>query len=1126
MLASKRSIALRVAAGFVALVALAIGWLFFADLGFLKPHIERWVSERSGRVLRVDGELSIDLGANSVIIARGVRFENAAWAKNANMLDVERLEVHVRLRSLFDGPPVIELIDLDNALIDVATSETGVSNWALVEPATATDTSAARSTIRIKEIDVRNVRIGFASPQRSSPLLVNIESLTQHPRADEMLDYALDARLGDRRLTLDGTVGTWPAILAGKDILYDLEGKLDAYIIASSGRIDDLTRPARPELRFTAAGPDIDISGSLTPRSDGPLILELHGEAGNTHVDASGSFSNLQDLDEIDIKATARGDDLGQALARLGMSQDLKAPFEIDVDAKRQGPLLIVRKSRMEFGSATFDLTAHMPAFPALSKGVFELDINGPDVTQIRGLLQLPGSATGSFSVHSELSPNTDETNLLVLSIDTSLVELQARADLTAAENHVGSDIELQLSSKNLGEVANVFGISGLPKRPIEMRGRAKIVDAGIEATEDILANVEKISIAVNGLFAREKGLRGSDLNFKISGPNLAALAADFGVSERVPHDAYSIGGKLLVRDSDIGLSRVTGTVGKSSIRVDGGLVAGKRLAGSALRVAANGPALEQLARTLDPVTVAAGPYDVSGTVAFKSGSVSLRDFRLVRDRGEADFDIEFGLAPADRSIGFDVTARGPDIRAILQNYRGFEPAKDSFTLDTRGRFSDARWSFDKFELTVGKAQMQANGTLDFRGEGEANRFYFSGDIPSLAAIGQFDGRTALDQRLTWQANMISRDSVVNMDDLRGRLGEHEFTGAVEISLGDTPEVNLNLLAGSLALRSLFEDLEPISDKKAAEDGRLIPDYALPLGALRKVNGSVDLSIGDLQRGELRLRNVELLAALRDGHLDVSNLAFDAPAGHLDARFSIQEKEDSADVSIAIVARDFSLGLMGRNKDLEMTSEVDISIESKGDNLRTLAANANGIAFAKAHGGQLTDLEVIHLFYGDMFSQILGTISPLLVSETGAQLECAIFPYEITGGQLTSVPVTFIGTDKVHIKSATRVDLSTEELDFDVQTTPSKGLKLSAGQILNPQIEVVGTLAEPRVAVDAQGTIVSGGAAVATGGVTLLAKLGLQRLLGSRDPCTEIEAHARDALGDRFPQFSTTTSEQ
>jgi hypothetical protein len=157
-----------------------------------------------------------------------------------------------------------------------------------------------------------------------------------------------------------------------------------------------------------------------------------------------------------------------------------------------------------------------------------------------------------------------------------------------------------------------------------------------------------------------------------------------------------------------------------------------------------------------------------------------------------------------------------------------------------------------------------------------------------------------------------------------------------------------------------------------------------------------------------------------------------------------------------------------------------------------------------------------------MFSQILGTISPFLVSETGARTQCAIFPYEIIGGQVTSVPYTYIGTDKVHIRSATRIDLSSEELDIDVETTPSKGLKLSAGQVLNPKIKVIGTLAEPRVTVDAAGTLLSGGTAVFTGGASLVARLGLDRLSGSKDPCAEIEAQARKALGDRFPQFSTT----
>jgi uncharacterized protein involved in outer membrane biogenesis len=35
-------------------------WLWTADLGFAKPHIERWVSDKTGRELAIDGLLSID----------------------------------------------------------------------------------------------------------------------------------------------------------------------------------------------------------------------------------------------------------------------------------------------------------------------------------------------------------------------------------------------------------------------------------------------------------------------------------------------------------------------------------------------------------------------------------------------------------------------------------------------------------------------------------------------------------------------------------------------------------------------------------------------------------------------------------------------------------------------------------------------------------------------------------------------------------------------------------------------------------------------------------------------------------------------------------------------------------
>ncbi len=45
----------------LALVVLALTWLWTADLGVLKPQLERFVTEKTGREFAIDGDLSIDL---------------------------------------------------------------------------------------------------------------------------------------------------------------------------------------------------------------------------------------------------------------------------------------------------------------------------------------------------------------------------------------------------------------------------------------------------------------------------------------------------------------------------------------------------------------------------------------------------------------------------------------------------------------------------------------------------------------------------------------------------------------------------------------------------------------------------------------------------------------------------------------------------------------------------------------------------------------------------------------------------------------------------------------------------------------------------------------------------------
>jgi hypothetical protein len=110
-------------------------------------------------------------------------------------------------------------------------------------------------------------------------------------------------------------------------------------------------------------------------------------------------------------------------------------------------------------------------------------------------------------------------------------------------------------------------------------------------------------------------------------------------------------------------------------------------------------------------------------------------------------------------------------------------------------------------------------------------------------------------------------------------------------------------------------------------------------------------------------------------------------------------------------------------------------------------------------------------------------------------------------------------TNKLRIGSDAAIDLKTEKLEMTFRTTPRKGLTISAGEILNPFVMVVGTLAEPRLAVDAKGSLISGGAAVATGGLSILARATWNRLVRSKDPCETASAQGIATLKDRFAEF-------
>ena len=103
-------------------------------------------------------------------------------------------------------------------------------------------------------------------------------------------------------------------------------------------------------------------------------------------------------------------------------------------------------------------------------------------------------------------------------------------------------------------------------------------------------------------------------------------------------------------------------------------------------------------------------------------------------------------------------------------------------------------------------------------------------------------------------------------------------------------------------------------------------------------------------------------------------------------------------------------------------------------------------------------------------------------------------------------------TDKLRIFANASVDLKTEKLEANFQTIPQKGLGISVSNLVNPYVKLTGTLAKPALAIDTQNVVVEGGIAVATAGLSILAKSFKNRYLSDKDPCGKAVAEADEFL--------------
>ena len=99
------------------------------DLTSYKDAISKHVYQKTGRVLRLDGELRLKVSLFPTLVATDSSLSNSEWGSEPEMTKIEYLEARLALLPLFSKKIEITHIKLTGANILLETADTGFGNW-------------------------------------------------------------------------------------------------------------------------------------------------------------------------------------------------------------------------------------------------------------------------------------------------------------------------------------------------------------------------------------------------------------------------------------------------------------------------------------------------------------------------------------------------------------------------------------------------------------------------------------------------------------------------------------------------------------------------------------------------------------------------------------------------------------------------------------------------------------------------------------------------------------------------------------------------------------------------------------------------------------------------------------
>ena len=1137
------------ATAFIAVLAVVA---LTADLGVLRPLYEQIGSHLLKREVRILGPLEVRLGRHLEVSAHDLTISGAE--PNGDLfLSVGAASLALQLTTLLDNEITIQSAALRDVTLNLDTRHDSDDNPDTEASGALTASSeldglgppaerAFAYRIRANNVSINNADIVWRNDINPEPSVLHVTSLTEELK-DTTLALTGEGLVNGKPFKTDLSIQDVESLLIVDDWLIDWAGTVGSATFEATARLDSLESIGTSELSLSVhadsanqllttlalptieEGPiDIDIALSQQGKR---LALTLDALFGEFHFIGDGSIDDVQTFESSHLNLIAEGPSLSHLGSVMGQPNWPETPFEIDIEAVQNGVKIDVPLVMLQSDAVSLSLAGGFADYRQPSTGALDGTIDIPAMGRWGAALALPPELIGPVNGSVSLKRTQGGADIEVLT-ESPFGSLAIAGRLEPGEAMLGSTLSIRGEMDNPDRLLSLITGTSTPLPAATFEGNLSIVSPELARVSELRVSVGQNELVANGLLGWFSQRYATRIKVSLESDSLQSSIDPFvHNADAVPPlpvlaramITYRASQQFSIEEGELQLAEGEGrfsgllslTEIKPVLRGDWDLT------------------FPQLQPLLTQFTL---PSYLEQPVAF-SGRVSWREGQLAISAGQLQFgtvSVTGNLLLNRRSklIEFDLDAEAPDLALYLpETLQLQDQAAIPISLRSTGTVTPDAWHLETLQLDSIQAVISGNGLLERDGD-EFIDSHLDAEIQiaNLSPFSSWVTRPLPEQDLQLSVELDSRAGVLVIEQLEMRSGNSDLSVMGRAANPSFPELTL---AGQSQLINLAPwkptflagkanmDSEVTTASTPPPTSQLIPDYPISFDAWKEFEADISLDIDNLT-GLLRpLEDLQSAFSLQRDGLRVDELAFDDGVnGSVALAGSLLDQDNTPQLDLALTGESLIYGIPKapeEEADTLPAYDVKLRLTGSGATTRALASSLNGYLNLAMGSGYILNTGFDRLS-NTFLQELSNALNPFKEQQTVTAINCAAVFNTIENGQAFGQPSIVVDTPKVKILADTHVSFDTEKVKASFKTIPQKGLGINMSSLVNPFVEVTGTLSAPRISLNPANTVVGGSLAVVTGGISLLLRSVLERLSTARNICAKRLQKANEAMAE------------